>query len=238
MTPAHDGRATAESTGLTRRQALKVGAATFVGYAVGVDKAGPGHQDRHRRPRGRGPDGRDRGLQHAGLRGAPPPARAIRSSCSPRSGASTSGSRTSRAGSPRRAITVWPRAVPARGRGRPDPQRPGHPEDRPRRAEKQLLGDIEAAIDWAEKRPGARPDKVGITGFCWGGGVVYQVAATNPDIDAAVAWYGSFTCPFVDTPNPVAGFDVAKDIKVPFLGLYGRRTRTPSPRTPGSSSRC
>ena len=38
MTSAHDGDATMESTGLTRRQALKVGAATFVGYAVAVEK--------------------------------------------------------------------------------------------------------------------------------------------------------------------------------------------------------
>ena len=38
MTSAHDGDATMESTGLTRRQVLKVGAATFVGYAVAVDK--------------------------------------------------------------------------------------------------------------------------------------------------------------------------------------------------------
>src|SRR5512145_404008 len=39
MTSAHDANATVESTSLTRRQALMAGAATFVGYAVGVDKA-------------------------------------------------------------------------------------------------------------------------------------------------------------------------------------------------------
>ena len=39
MTSAHDGDATMESTGLTRRQVLKATAATFVGYAVAVDKA-------------------------------------------------------------------------------------------------------------------------------------------------------------------------------------------------------
>jgi carboxymethylenebutenolidase len=38
MTTAHDGDAIMEATGLTRRQALKVGAATFVGYAVAVEK--------------------------------------------------------------------------------------------------------------------------------------------------------------------------------------------------------
>lgn len=94
---------------------------------------------------------------------------------------------------------------------------------------KQLLGDVAAAVDWAKKRPGARADRVGVTGWCWGGSVVYQVAATNPDIKAAVAWYGAIARPFPDAPNPVSGFDVAKDIKMPFLGLYGEQDQNPKP---------
>lgn len=94
---------------------------------------------------------------------------------------------------------------------------------------KQILGDIAAAEEWAKKRPGTRTDRVGVTGWCWGGAVVYQVAATNPDVKAAVAWYGPLTRPFPDQPSPVTGFDVAKDIKVPFLGLYGEADQGPSP---------
>lgn len=94
---------------------------------------------------------------------------------------------------------------------------------------KQLLGDVAATIDWAKKRPGARADRVGVTGWCWGGGVVYQVVATNPDIKAAVAWYGPPGRPFPDQPAPVSGFDVAKDIKVPLLGLYGETDTSPTP---------
>lgn len=94
---------------------------------------------------------------------------------------------------------------------------------------KQLLGDTSAAVDWAKTRPGARADRVGVIGWCWGGGVVYQVAATNPDVKAAVAWYGPMARPYLDTPSPVTGFDVVKDIKVPFLGLYGEKDTGPSP---------
>ena len=94
---------------------------------------------------------------------------------------------------------------------------------------KQLLGDTSAAVDWAKKRPGVRADRAGVTGWCWGGSTVYQVAATNPDIKAAVAWYGPPARPYVDTPNPVTGFDVVKDIKTPFLGLYGGEDKGPSP---------
>jgi carboxymethylenebutenolidase len=94
---------------------------------------------------------------------------------------------------------------------------------------KQVLGDMAAAADWAKKRPGAKADRVGVTGWCWGGSTVYQVTATNPDVKAAVAWYGPPARPYPDTPNPVTGFDVAKDIKVPFLGLYGENDQSPKP---------
>jgi len=94
---------------------------------------------------------------------------------------------------------------------------------------KQLLGDIMAADEWAKKQTGARADRVGVTGWCWGGSTVYQVAATNPDIKALVAWYGSPARPFPDSPAPVTGFDVAKDIKAPFLGLSGEKDQSPSP---------
>src|SRR6266704_3274417 len=75
---------------------------------------------------------------------------------------------------------------------------------------KQLLGDVAATVDWAKKRPGARADRAGVTGWCWGGSTVFQVAATNPDMKAAVAWYGPPARPYPDQPAPVSGFDVAK----------------------------
>lgn len=93
---------------------------------------------------------------------------------------------------------------------------------------KQVLGDVAATIDWARKRPGVRADRVGVTGWCWGGGVVYQVAATNPDVKAAVAWYGPPGRPFADQPVPINGFDVAKDIHAPLLGLYGETDTSPT----------
>jgi len=94
---------------------------------------------------------------------------------------------------------------------------------------KQVLGDVAAAVDWAKKRPGARGDKVGVTGWCWGGSTVYQVAATNPDMKAAVAWYGPPARPYPDQPAPVTGFDVAKDIKIPLLMLAGEKDANPAP---------
>ena len=88
---------------------------------------------------------------------------------------------------------------------------------------KQLLGDIQAATDWAKTRPGVAAGRFGVTGACWGGPTAIQAAAAIPDMKAAVAWYGPPNRPYVDQPSAVTAFDVAKDIKIPFLGLYGEK---------------
>ena len=93
----------------------------------------------------------------------------------------------------------------------------------------QTLGDLKAAVEWAKTRQGARADRVGVTGWCWGGSTTMQVAGTNPDIKAAVAWYGPPGRPYQSASGPVTGFDVAKDIKAPFLGLFGETDTNPKP---------
>ncbi|HEX5815677.1 MAG TPA: dienelactone hydrolase family protein, partial [Methylomirabilota bacterium] len=93
----------------------------------------------------------------------------------------------------------------------------------------QTLGDLKAAVDWAKARPGAGADRVGVTGFCWGGSTAIQVAATNPDVDAAVVWYGPVGRPYETARGKVTAFDVAKDIKIPFLGLFGETDKNPPP---------
>jgi carboxymethylenebutenolidase len=93
----------------------------------------------------------------------------------------------------------------------------------------QMLGDVAAAIDWAQTRPNVRADKVGVTGWCWGGSSTIQVVATNPDVKAAVAWYAPVARAYKGKSGDVTGFDVAKDIKVPFLGLVGGTDQNPKP---------
>src|SRR5215467_4401623 len=77
----------------------------------------------------------------------------------------------------------------------------------------QTLGDLKATVDWAKTRPNVKGSSVGVTGWCWGGSTVYLVAATNPDMKAAVGWYGPPARPYPAPNGHVTGFDVAKDIK-------------------------
>src|SRR5437870_1376337 len=69
----------------------------------------------------------------------------------------------------------------------------------------QTLGDLKAAADWAKTRPNVKAASVGVTGWCWGGSTVYQVASTNHDIKGAVAWYGPPARPYQGASGPVTG---------------------------------
>ena len=61
--------------------------------------------------------------------------------------------------------------------------------------------------------------KLGVTGFCWGGGKTWLYTAHNPHVKAGVAWYGPLVGrPGSTMPSPI---DVAPQIKGPRLGLYG-----------------
>ena len=93
----------------------------------------------------------------------------------------------------------------------------------------QVLGDLQASVDWAKTRPGVAAKAVGVTGWCWGGSTTIHAAAAIPDMKAAVAWYGPPARPYQAKSGPVTGFDVAKDIKVPFLGLFGETDKNPPP---------
>jgi carboxymethylenebutenolidase len=82
----------------------------------------------------------------------------------------------------------------------------------------QVMGDLDACVAYAKSTGKAETARLGITGFCWGGRIVYLYAAHNPDVKAAVAWYGTVT-PFA--PGSTAALDLASRIKAPVLGLYG-----------------
>jgi len=83
----------------------------------------------------------------------------------------------------------------------------------------QVMSDLDAAADWAAKHNG-NPGKLGVTGFCWGGRIVWLYAAHNPKLKAGVAWYGRVEGQGTEL-KPKNPMDLVKDMKAPVLGLYG-----------------
>ncbi len=83
----------------------------------------------------------------------------------------------------------------------------------------QVMADLDAAADWAATN-GGDANKLAITGFCWGGRIVWLYAAHNPKLKAGVAWYGHVEG--AGTPlQPKNPIDVVAGINAPVLGLYG-----------------
>lgn len=83
----------------------------------------------------------------------------------------------------------------------------------------QVMSDLDAAVDWAEKTGKGNTGKLGITGFCWGGRIVWLYAAHNANLKAGVAWYGRLVGQ-ADELKPKHPVDVAASLKAPVLGLY------------------
>src|SRR5580704_14930542 len=86
--------------------------------------------------------------------------------------------------------------------------------------EPQVATDLDATVAWAKSTGNADTSRLGITGFCWGGRQVWLYAAHNPNLKAAVAWYGPLQFPKSDL-SPVNPAEVVKQMNAPVLGLYG-----------------
>ena len=87
----------------------------------------------------------------------------------------------------------------------------------------EVTDDVNAARDYGLKLPAAS-GKSATIGFCWGGGQSFAYATVQPELNAAVVYYGT----------PPAK-DAMEKINAPVLGLYGgndnRVTSTVEPTT-------
>ncbi|MDI1294599.1 MAG: dienelactone hydrolase family protein, partial [bacterium] len=69
-------------------------------------------------------------------------------------------------------------------------------------------------------RHGANVARRGITGFCWGGRVVWLYAAHAKDLDAGVAFYGRVVSQKTAL-QPLSAIEEVARLKAPVLGQYG-----------------
>jgi len=71
------------------------------------------------------------------------------------------------------------------------------------------VGSFQAAVDYYKGQTSIAADRIGMTGFCFGGSITWRSAAAIPDLKAAVPYYGP--------PPPL---DQVPNIKAAVLGVY------------------
>lgn len=86
--------------------------------------------------------------------------------------------------------------------------------------DRQVMSDLDATVTWAKSSGKGDVGKLGVTGFCWGGRIVWLYSAHNPSLKAGVAWYVRLVG-MPDDLHPKHPLDIVGDLKAPVLGLYG-----------------
>lgn len=95
----------------------------------------------------------------------------------------------------------------------------------------QVMNDTGATLDWLRGQRFATRN-VGITGFSWGGAVVWMACDRFPQLRAGVAWYGRLIKPesgFLADEARLWPIEIAPRLRTPALGLYAGRDQGISP---------
>lgn len=74
-----------------------------------------------------------------------------------------------------------------------------------------ITSDLTGAINYLNGQKFVRANRIGVTGFCWGGGKALMFTTRSKDLAASVIYYG-------DSPQNI---EDVKNITVPVLGHYG-----------------
>jgi carboxymethylenebutenolidase len=74
----------------------------------------------------------------------------------------------------------------------------------------EAVADLKATMTYLQGLTGVQKDRLGVTGFCWGGGQTWRIVTEAPEIKAAVPYYG-----------PAPAVDQVKNIKAAVFGIYG-----------------
>jgi carboxymethylenebutenolidase len=89
--------------------------------------------------------------------------------------------------------------------------------------DEQVMKDLDATVTWAKNSGKLDGDRIGITGFCWGGRIVWLYCARSGPggaPKAGAAWYGRLSNA-TNTLQTTTALDVAAKLRAPVIGLYG-----------------
>jgi carboxymethylenebutenolidase len=85
----------------------------------------------------------------------------------------------------------------------------------------RFVQDFRAGMAFLRQQPFVIGDRIGMTGYCFGGGVTYAVAAVEPTLRAAAPYYG-----------PVMDATGLRNNRAAVLGVYGETDNFVNPSIP------
>jgi carboxymethylenebutenolidase len=86
----------------------------------------------------------------------------------------------------------------------------------------ELLSDLKSGIEFLKIADYVRADRIGVVGFCFGGGQVYNLAFNVPELTAAVPYYGT-------PPNPLPSWD---NMNAKLLAIFSETDYNQNSRIP------
>jgi carboxymethylenebutenolidase len=81
------------------------------------------------------------------------------------------------------------------------------------------VSDFQAAMAYLRRQPFVLPERIGMTGFCFGGGVTWDVAIKEPSLRAAAPYYG-----------PTNFLEEVASVRAAVLGVYAENDNFVNPQ--------
>ncbi len=86
--------------------------------------------------------------------------------------------------------------------------------------DRDVMLDLDMAVDMAAATGNADVSRLGIIGFCWGGRIAWFYAAHSSRLKAAAAFYGQLEGE-TNMFRARKAIDLAAEMKAPVIGFYG-----------------
>jgi len=89
--------------------------------------------------------------------------------------------------------------------------------------DRRVLGDLEGALVWLEKRAEVDGSKLAAVGFCMGANHAFQLGCASRRVRAVVDFYGRLVYAELDAAKPIQPLELVFNLSVPVLCLFGER---------------
>ena len=91
----------------------------------------------------------------------------------------------------------------------------------------EIVADIDATVSFLQNHASVNSQRIGVTGFCMGGRVVWLAAVSNPNFKAAVPFYGGFIMDSWGAASQ-SPFEQSGNINCPMMFHFGEIDVNPS----------